>query len=184
MLAQGWASLPDERAPAPHPPDHPPEHAPDHPPDADDALAAVEPDAATAAADAATAAADGWPADGSAAEMGCDASAAEHELALAGAVAVAPCVAHVCARVLHVRSAHGHLLLTAETLRAHVRPEYWSGKTLEAQRPGLPPLLSFYGSQRFGHLVGGAQAAAGSARGAAAGPTGQNEFSTQVDDVR
>ena len=94
----------------------------------------------------------GWPAEAElnfAAEPPSDEAIAH---ALADAVAVAPCVAHVCARVCHVRPAHGHLLLTAETIAAYVRPEYWSGKTFERQVEGLPPLLSFLGSQRFGHL--------------------------------
>jgi flavin reductase (DIM6/NTAB) family NADH-FMN oxidoreductase RutF len=74
---------------------------------------------------------------------------ARQEEMLAGAVAVEPCVAHVVARVEAVRCVHGHLQLTCATIRAHVRRDYWSGKTLEPQVPGLPPLLNFLGSQRF-----------------------------------
>ena len=73
--------------------------------------------------------------------------------ALADAFAVAPAVAHVCARVTHVRGAHGHYLLTCETLAAFVRSDYWSGKTLERQDAALPPILSFVGSQRFCHVL-------------------------------
>ena len=74
--------------------------------------------------------------------------------ALAGAFAVSPGVAHICAKVTHVRGAHGHYLLTCETLKAFVRGDYWSGKTLERQDASLPPILSFVGSQRFGRVVG------------------------------
>ena len=73
--------------------------------------------------------------------------------ALAHAVAVAPCVAHVLARVVHVRATHEHLLLSCETVQAHARRSYWSGKTLQPQQSGLPPILTFFGSQRFGKVV-------------------------------
>lgn len=86
------------------------------------------------------------------------ASPEEVERQLAGAVAVTPCVAHVVARVETVRLVHGHLQLTCETLSAHVREEYWSGKTLEPQRPELPPPLNFLGSQRFVQQQRGASA--------------------------
>ena len=66
-----------------------------------------------------------------------------------GAFAVAPGIAHVVARVETVRLLHGHLQLTCQTVRAYVRQEYWSGKTLEPQRDGLPSPLNFLGSQRF-----------------------------------
>ena len=59
--------------------------------------------------------------------------------------------------VTHVRGAHGHYLLTCDTLSAHVRSNYWSGKTLERQESALPPILSFVGSQRFGRVVGAAE---------------------------
>ena len=77
------------------------------------------------------------------------ASAAELECAHQDAVAVAPCIAHVLARVQSVRGVHGHYLIVAETVAAYARAEYWSGKTLAPQREELPPLLSFLGSQRF-----------------------------------
>mgnify|MGYP002630245488 CR=1 FL=1 len=61
----------------------------------------------------------------------------------------------------HVRGGSDHLLLSCETLRAFVRRDYWSGKTLQPQGAELPPLLSFLGSQRFGRVVcDGASAAA------------------------
>jgi hypothetical protein len=90
-----------------------------------------------------------WPVEG---ELALGAGAASHA-ALADAFAVAPGVAHICAKVTHVRGAHGHYLLTCETLKAFVRSSYWSGKTLERQDAALPPILSFLGSQRFGHVV-------------------------------
>ena len=57
------------------------------------------------------------------------------------------------------RAAHGHYLLTLETVAAFVREEYWSGKTLEPQKAGVPPILSFFGSQRFGHVKSAQEAA-------------------------
>ena len=94
----------------------------------------------------------GWPSEGDLEMPAAPPCGDELDRALAGAVAVAPCVAHIVARVRHVRGAHGHFLLTAETLAAYARAEYWSGKTLERQRSDLPPILSFVGSQRFGRL--------------------------------
>lgn len=96
-----------------------------------------------------------WPTDGEVAldAATCDVAAS---CALADAFAVEPGVAHVCARVTHVRGAHGHYLLTCETLKAFVRSDYWSGKTLERRDAALPPILSFVGSQRFGLVVGAA----------------------------
>lgn len=95
-----------------------------------------------------------WPVEG---ELALGAAAASNEAssdaALADAFAVAPGVAHVCAKVTHVRGAHGHYLLTCETLKAFVRSTYWSGKTLERQDVALPPILSFMGSQRFGRVI-------------------------------
>lgn len=132
-------------------------------------LPAEEPAAADEAAESSAVEEAGWPAEGEvelAAPAGQPSAEAgqpsgEHDDALANAFAVAPCVAHVCARVLRVRGAHGHYLLAAETLSAHVRAEYWSGKTLERQREGLPPVLSFVGSQRFCRLQDSAESGAG-----------------------
>lgn len=92
-----------------------------------------------------------WPADGDPELCLPPMSADALTMACASAVAVTSCVAHVAARVRSVRAIHGHYVILCETLSAHVRREYWSGKTLEPQREGLPPLLSFVGSQRFCH---------------------------------
>ena len=105
-----------------------------------------------------------WPADGQM-SLGAAKNEASTHAALADAFAVAPGVAHVCAKVTHVRGAHGHYMLTCETLTAFVRSQYWSGKTLEREDSALPPILSFVGSQRFGHVVG----ATGTDSGPAAG---------------
>jgi flavin reductase (DIM6/NTAB) family NADH-FMN oxidoreductase RutF len=78
---------------------------------------------------------------------------ADLERARMSAFAVAPGVAHVLARVTSVRGIHGHFLLVCETIGAYARSEYWSGKTLEPQHDGLPPILSFVGSQKFNHSV-------------------------------
>ena len=51
------------------------------------------------------------------------------------------------------RRRRDHLQITCETVRAFVRREYWSGKTVQPQREDLPPLVSFLGSQRFGHVI-------------------------------
>ena len=37
----------------------------------------------------------------------------------------------------------------ASEILLQLQSRYWSGKTLEPQRPDLPPILSFLGSQRF-----------------------------------
>jgi hypothetical protein len=66
---------------------------------------------------------------------------------------VCAAAAHVLARVVSVRPSCGHLLLECATEEAYVRADRWSGKTLEPQREGLPPILTFFGSQRFGHVV-------------------------------
>ena len=89
-----------------------------------------------------------WPADGDVALPPVEEG--ERERALATAVAVAPCVAHLTARVTAVRGLRGHFVCVCETLDAYARADYWSGKTLEPQRDELPSLLSFLGSQRFG----------------------------------
>ena len=95
-------------------------------------------------------------------------SAAEADAELRHAVAVAPCVAHVVARVRTVRGiasmaagggggggsggggSDAHFLLVCQVVAAYARESHWSGKTLEPQREGAPPVLSFFGSQRFG----------------------------------
>ena len=97
-----------------------------------------------------------WPTDGEV-TLGATTDEATSRAAVADGFAVASGVAHVCARVTHVRAAHGHYLLTCETISAFVRSDYWSGKTLERQDAALPPILSFVGSQRFGHVVGAAE---------------------------
>lgn len=74
-------------------------------------------------------------------------------VALDGAVAVAAGVAHLVARVDVARPRHGHFLIECQVIHAFVRREYWSGKTLEPQKPDLPPILTFFGSQRFGHVA-------------------------------
>eukprot|EP00928_Gymnodinium_smaydae_P082164 TRINITY_DN65565_c0_g1_i1.p1 TRINITY_DN65565_c0_g1~~TRINITY_DN65565_c0_g1_i1.p1 ORF type:complete len:353 (+),score=42.64 TRINITY_DN65565_c0_g1_i1:54-1061(+) len=72
---------------------------------------------------------------------------------LGNAFCVAPCAAHICARVVSVRGAYGHFILFCETVSAHVRSEYWSKKrTLEPQSSQLSPVLTFFGSQRFGRV--------------------------------
>jgi len=70
-----------------------------------------------------------------------------------GSVAISAGVAHIVACVRLVRPRHGHLILECETTAAFVRGQYWSGKTFEPQQPNLPPILSFLGSQRFGHVT-------------------------------
>jgi flavin reductase (DIM6/NTAB) family NADH-FMN oxidoreductase RutF len=73
---------------------------------------------------------------------------------LEGAVAVAQGVAaHVVARVDVATPRHGHFLLECQAIHAYVRRAYWSGKTLEPQQPGLPAILTFFGSQRFGNVT-------------------------------
>jgi len=72
--------------------------------------------------------------------------------AAAAAPAVVAAAAHVVALVTHVRSVHEHFVLTCETVRAYVRREYWSGKTLCAQHAGVAPILTFLGSQHFGQV--------------------------------
>ena len=42
------------------------------------------------------------------------------------------------------------LAVADEMPAAYVRESHWSGKTLEPQQDGAPPILSFLGSQRFG----------------------------------
>ena len=96
-----------------------------------------------------------WPAEGDA-ELPCVEEAEVAQAcasAMADGFAVAPCAAHVLARVTHARGVHGHFLLVCETVAAFVRSEYWSGKTLEPQREGVAPILSFMGSQRFAHSM-------------------------------
>ena len=103
------------------------------------------------------------------------AAEAEEDAERCHAVAVAPCVAHVVARVRSVRGissmataaleggvgdggggggggggGNAHFLLVCQAVAAYAREGYWSGKTLEPQREGAPPVLSFFGSQRFG----------------------------------
>ena len=68
------------------------------------------------------------------------------------AVAITACAAHIVATVELVRPIHGHHLLYCRTLSAFVRRDYWSGKTMEPAMPCLPPILTFFGSQRFGHV--------------------------------
>ena len=88
-----------------------------------------------------------WPVDGTI-ELP-PVTPAALEQARDAAFAVTPGVAHILARVLTVRGIHGHYLIVAETLEAYAKADYWSSKTLEPQHQGLPPILSFLGSQRF-----------------------------------
>ena len=82
------------------------------------------------------------------------------ELEIDGRASVAPAVAgaaaHLVALVTHVRSEHGHFVCSCEVLRAYVRQEHWSGKTLCPAREGPrvgKSFLSFFGSQIFGHVI-------------------------------
>ena len=146
LCRPGWAPLPPAEDDEPSP-------------NADDA----EVDAADEeAASANTGSASSWPTNSDdTLVLPWSEAPSEDELTrgLADAIAVAPCAAHVCARVVHGRAAHGHYLLTLETVAAFVREEYWSGKTLEPQKAGVPPILSFFGSQRFGHVKSAQEAA-------------------------
>jgi hypothetical protein len=79
---------------------------------------------------------------------------------------VAAGVAHLVARVDVARPRHGHFLIECQVMDAFVRREYWSGKTLESQHSDLPPILTFFGSQRFGHVTAAPSSDSGG-RGAA-----------------
>ena len=43
-----------------------------------------------------------------------------------------------------------HFWLGCQAIAAFARDSHWSGKTLEPQHADAPPVLSFFGSQRFG----------------------------------
>ena len=45
-----------------------------------------------------------------------------------------------------------HHVLVAKIEDAHVREDYWDGKTFGAESADLPPFLAFLGSQTFGHV--------------------------------
>jgi flavin reductase (DIM6/NTAB) family NADH-FMN oxidoreductase RutF len=59
--------------------------------------------------------------------------------------------AHMCCRVIRRSDAAdaGHWLVVAQIEEAFVHPDYWDDKVLEPRKEGLPPLLTFLGSQRF-----------------------------------
>lgn len=47
-----------------------------------------------------------------------------------------------------------HLLVLAQVQRAFVHPNYWDGdKNLFRPQTGLPPYLTFFGSQTFGYVT-------------------------------
>jgi len=74
---------------------------------------------------------------------------------LAALPAVRQAVAHLVLTVSSKREVDGgdHWLLVAQIDRAWVQKAYWAtGKTLAAP-PGWAPILSFLGSQTFGHVV-------------------------------
>jgi len=150
LCQPGWAPLMSGEATLPGPDDQPP-GAGDHQPHAVDDEAEDEDDSGGASIPAQDAA-DAWGGLGPLSASRC--FTVPHEAdseaqRFNGAFAVAPGIAHVVARVESVRLVHGHLQLTCKTVRAFVRQEYWSGKTLEPQRDGLPSPLNFLGSQRF-----------------------------------
>jgi hypothetical protein len=57
----------------------------------------------------------------------------------------------VC-RVETIQDKAGHLLCHCRIQQAWVRKDYWDGKTFIPQRPGVPPYLTFLGSQTFGYV--------------------------------
>lgn len=71
-----------------------------------------------------------------------------------GRVAVRNCCAHLLCTMLSSQEAdHDHWLMTASVELAHVRAEYWSGKTFQPLHQEVAPFLTFFGSQTFGYVL-------------------------------
>eukprot|EP00041_Stephanoeca_diplocostata_P026221 m.701381 g.701381 ORF g.701381 m.701381 type:complete len:191 (+) comp22913_c1_seq8:858-1430(+) len=58
--------------------------------------------------------------------------------------------AHLTCEIESMTEHRGHWITLAKIVHAHVKPEYWSGKTLRRKVSSLPRILTFLGSQEFG----------------------------------
>ncbi len=68
-------------------------------------------------------------------------------------VAITGAVCHIVCKVRSMTEEAGHWLVQAEMAEAFVQRRYWNGKQLCGRDPGVPPFLTFLGSQRFGYVV-------------------------------
>jgi len=62
-------------------------------------------------------------------------------------------VCHIVCKVRSMTEEAGHWLVQAEMCEAFVQRCYWNGKQLCGRDKGVPPFLTFLGSQRFGYVV-------------------------------
>ena len=68
-------------------------------------------------------------------------------------LAVRECVAHLCCKVEETQEKHGHFVLTCQINKGWVRSGYWQDGKCFIAANGLPPLLTFLGSQKFACMV-------------------------------
>jgi len=79
----------------------------------------------------------------------------ETMLDLENLLAVEDAVAHIVCKLKSVEgSIPGHNLLLCQMVCGYVRPAYWSGNIFCPQCEGVPPYLTFFGSQTFGYVSG------------------------------
>lgn len=69
-----------------------------------------------------------------------------------GEVAVRAACAHLVCRVTSMKAHNDHWHAVGTIQSGHVKPEYWSGKTLRPMDKTVPALLTFHGSQQFGYV--------------------------------